>query len=88
MRPQFTAPFFVLALAQPSAAQVNEAMLEEVIVTAQHRTESVISTPVSIFTMNTEQLEKQRIDSIADLNGVVPNLNIDSFPANNQTLRL
>jgi iron complex outermembrane receptor protein len=75
-------------IAQQAMAQNRSSMLEEVTVTAQHRTESVISTPVSLFTMNTEQLEKHRIDSIADLNGLVPNLNIDSFPANNQTLRL
>jgi len=78
-----------LALAAGQAtAQARENVLEEVIVTAQHRTESLIATPVSIFTMNTEQLEKQRIDSIEDLNGLVPNLAVDSFPANNQTLRL
>jgi iron complex outermembrane receptor protein len=89
MRPHLTALLATLALAaQQSAAQVREGVLEEVIVTAQLRSESVISTPVSIFTLNTEQLENQRIDSISDLNGLVPNLAIDSFPSNNQTLRL
>jgi iron complex outermembrane receptor protein len=74
--------------AQQPLAQDRESALEEVLVTAQHRTETAISTPISLFTMNAEQLEKQRIDSIADLNGLVPNLAIDNFPANNQTLRL
>jgi len=69
-------------------AQGRESELEEVIVTAQHREESAMSTPISLFTMNAEQLEKQRISGISSLNGLVPNLNIDAFPANNQTLRL
>ena len=63
-------------------------VLEEVLVTAQHREESAQTTPISLFTMNAEQLEKQRISNISNLNGLVPNLNIDNFPANNQTLRV
>jgi iron complex outermembrane receptor protein len=69
-------------------AQEREAALEEVLVTAQHRTESAQTIPISLFTMDSEQLQKQRISGIANLNGLIPNLNIDSFPANNQTLRL
>ncbi len=78
----------VIALAPQALAQGRESTLEEVIVTAQHRTESAISTPISLFTLNAEQLEKQRIGSISNLNGLIPNLSIDNFPANNQTLRL
>lgn len=63
-------------------------VLEEMLVTAQHRTEPAQSTPISLVTMNLEQLQKQRINSLTSLNGLVPNLDIDSFPANNQTLRL
>jgi len=79
-----------LAIASSLAqAQDNRATaLEELIVTAQHREEAAASTPISLFTLDTEQLEKQRISNIANLSGLVPNLNIDSFPANNQTLRL
>jgi len=69
-------------------AQGRETALEEVLVTAQHREESAMSTPISLFTMNADQLEQQRINGISSLNGLVPNLNIDAFPANNQTLRL
>jgi iron complex outermembrane recepter protein len=76
------------ALAEPAMSQERESVLEEVLVTAQHRTESAMSTPISLVTMGSEQLEKQRIGSISDLNGLVPNLAIDNFPSNNQTLRL
>lgn len=78
----------LLSLMQPAMAQERESELEEVIVTAQHRTESAMDTPISLFTLNAEQLEKQRISGIGNLNGLIPNLNIDAFPANNQTLRL
>ena len=86
-------PFAVLVVALASfvpqaVAQGRETELEEVIVTAQHREESAMSTPISLFTLNAEQLEKQRISGISNLNGLIPNLTIDSFPANNQTLRL
>jgi iron complex outermembrane receptor protein len=89
MRLRSTALLAVLMpFATSATAQGRESVLEEVLVTAQHREESAMSTPISLFTMNAEQLEKQRITSISSLNGLVPNLNIDTFPANNQTLRL
>lgn len=69
-----------------SAQQSNT--LEEMIVTAQHREESAQSTPISLFTFSATQLENQRITSIENLSGLVPNLSIDSFPSNNQALRL
>jgi len=76
------------AAAQAGVAAERATVLEEVVVTAQLREESAQETPISLVTMNAEQLEKQRITSITNLNGLVPNLNIDAFPANNQTLRL
>ncbi|MCB1703920.1 MAG: TonB-dependent receptor plug domain-containing protein [Halioglobus sp.] len=78
----------LVAMAQQAMSQGRDSALEEILVTAQHRTESAMSTPISLVTMNTGELEKQRIESISDLNGLVPNLNIDNFPSNNQTLRL
>lgn len=78
----------LIPFTQVVLAQDRQGQLEEILVTAQHRTESAMSTPISLFTMSTEQLDKQRVGSISDLNGLVPNLTIDSFPANNQTLRL
>tara|TARA_R110002073_G_scaffold11364_13_gene51981 strand:+ start:1298 stop:3601 length:2304 start_codon:yes stop_codon:yes gene_type:complete len=78
----------LVAMSQEAMSQGRESALEEILVTAQHRTESAMSTPISLVTMNSGELEKQRIGSISDLNGLVPNLNIDNFPSNNQTLRL
>ena len=89
MRLQFAALVAVLLPAgQQAVAQEVGNQLEEILVTAQHRTESAQSAPISLFTFNNEQLEKQRISGIANLNGLVPNLSIDSFPTNTQTLRI
>lgn len=78
----------LIAIAPSAESQGRTSTLEQVLVTAQYRTEPAISTPISLITLDSEQLEKQRITSISDLNGLVPNLNIDNFPSNNQTLRL
>ena len=81
MRLLFAALVAALVLVEQHAlGQGRPDVLEQVIVTAQHREASAQSTPISLFTMNAEQLEKQRVDSIADLNGLVPNLSIDAFP--------
>ncbi|MEM9255807.1 MAG: TonB-dependent receptor [Pseudomonadota bacterium] len=89
MRWQICALAAALASAAPLApAQTSSPQLEEVLVTAQHREESLRETPISLVTFNQEQLEKQRISNITNLNGLVPNFNIDSFPENNSTLRL
>lgn len=88
MRPVITAVTTGVLLCPAALAAQPGSTLEELLVTAQHREESAQSTPISLLSINAEQLEKARITSIADLNGFVPNLNIDSFPANNQTLRL
>ncbi len=83
-----TVVLVLIAGSQWGFANDRSKVLEEVIVTAQHRSESAQSTPISLFTMDAEQLEKQRVNGIANLNALVPNLAIDTFPANNQTLRL
>jgi len=78
----------LVTAAGPAAADDRSTALEEILVTAQHRTESAQETPISLFTFNEEQLEKQRISGLGNLGILVPNLTIDAFPANNQTLRV
>ncbi len=63
-------------------------MLEEVRVTARHRTESAQQVPQSLFSLGQEPLTNLGISSLGDLQAQVPNLNLDRFPANNQTLRV
>lgn len=75
-------------IAETASAQQRKTTLQEILVTAQHRTESAQSTPVSLYAINEEQLVKQRISGLGNLHTLVPNLTIDAFPANNQTLRV
>jgi iron complex outermembrane receptor protein len=62
--------------------------LEEVIVTAQKRSESLQDTPISISAFSQEALNQQGISSIDDLQGKVPSLNMTPFPIQNTSLRL
>lgn len=50
--------------------------LEEVVVTAQKRSESLSDVPISISAVAGESLEKQSIDSLAMLSQSMPNVNI------------
>ncbi|MEH6581072.1 MAG: TonB-dependent receptor [Halioglobus sp.] len=63
-------------------------MLEEVIVTAQKRAESLQDTPISITAFNEDALTQQGISSVDDLQGKVPSLNMTPFPTQNTSLRL
>jgi iron complex outermembrane receptor protein len=72
------------ALAPPVLA--NSGALEEVIVTAQKRTELLKDTPISIASFNTEELEKKGIASVADLRANVPSLQLKPHPNNSASL--
>jgi iron complex outermembrane receptor protein len=56
--------------------------LEEVIVTARKRAESLQDVPVSV-TAITSQLQRSTMQSIQDLQGFIPNVTIDEIPGNN-----
>jgi iron complex outermembrane receptor protein len=61
------------AMAVPAGAQV----LEEVVVTAQKRTESIQDVPISIMAFSNAALEKSGVRSADDLTKIVPNLQIN-----------
>jgi iron complex outermembrane receptor protein len=68
-----------IAMAQPSALtapQPGAAKLEEVVVTAQKRVQSLQDTPISIAAFGESELEKKGIDNVADIGASVPNVNI------------
>ncbi len=56
------------------SGQVSAAALEEVVVTAQRRTESLMDVPISIAAMSGEKLNEAGITRMADLVAYVPNL--------------
>ncbi|NKI17687.1 TonB-dependent receptor [Spongiibacter sp. KMU-166] len=62
--------------------------LEEVIVTAQKKAESLQDTPISLTAFGSERLETEGISSLGDIGSKVPSLTIEPFPINNATLRI
>lgn len=74
------------ALAQNPAAQGQG--LEEIIVTAQKRSESVQDTPISIVAMDSAALESKRITGMSDIASNVPNLQMAPHPNSAATIRI
>jgi iron complex outermembrane receptor protein len=56
------------------AAPTGETQLEEIIVTARKRLESVEDVPIAITALSSEQLEENRIENVSQLDQVVPGL--------------
>ncbi|MFO1378122.1 MAG: TonB-dependent receptor [Steroidobacteraceae bacterium] len=64
------------ALAQGSAAG-QSGVLEEIVVTARQRSESLIEVPVAVSSINAETLQDYGTTDIRDLSRMAPSLNID-----------
>lgn len=62
--------------------------LEEVIVTAEKKSESLQDTPISLTAFSSERLETDGISNLSDIGSKVPSLTIEPFPINNATLRI
>jgi iron complex outermembrane receptor protein len=63
----------VSAQDQPAANQ-GEAVLEEIVVTAQRREENVQDVPIAISAFTSEELERRQVTETLDLVRMVPNL--------------
>jgi iron complex outermembrane recepter protein len=70
------------------AARSDEPMLEEVMVTAQKRTENLQETPISLVAIGAEELEERHIANIADLANDVPDLHVMPFGSASTTLEV
>jgi len=71
----------VLALCAPAAAlaqDADETRLEEVVVTAQKRTQRLQDVPVAVTALSEATLATNRVTTVRDLDGVVPNLIVRS----------
>jgi iron complex outermembrane recepter protein len=80
---------FMLGVLAPAVlAQNSKPMLEEVVVTAQKKEESLQDTPIALDAFGEEALEREGIGSVGDLANNVPALNIQPFPINTTTLRI
>ncbi|HAN68538.1 MAG TPA: TonB-dependent receptor [Halieaceae bacterium] len=76
------------AILLASSVAVAQPALEEVIVTAEKRSESLQDTPISIAALDAEALEKFGITDMVDLQGKVPNLQITPHPNSMSTPRI
>lgn len=80
-------PFCILALCTMIAtANAAETSLEEVVVTARYRTESVQSVPMAITVTRAEDLVMQGIANLSDLQKSVPNSAISAARGTSGTL--
>ncbi|WP_395396182.1 TonB-dependent receptor (plasmid) [Novosphingobium sp. BL-8A] len=70
-------------LTVPAFAQSDQANgIEEIVVTAQKRAESLQNTPISIAAFNERDLENRGISGLTDLRATVPALQLTPFPNN------
>ena len=77
-------PYFrsaTLALSMAPAAAYSQPMLEEVLVTAQKRTESLQDVPISVSAMSGEKVEDDGITNLEELTLYIPNVNINQGQA-------
>lgn len=81
----------VACAAQPAVAQDSGSgprmELEEMIVTAQRREESLQETPISIVALGAAELENKGIRDIVELRNSVPNFQIAPHPTSSSTVR-
>lgn len=76
-----------VALAAPAMAQTaaagtdgpEAAALDEIVVTAQHRSENVQTTPLSIAALGGDVLAARQIDNVQALAAAVPNVNFGTY---------
>ena len=81
MRNAFLKPALAVAVAAASASSLA-AELEEVLVTAQKRTESLQDVPISVTAISGEFIEDASIRSFGDLSAYVPNFSVTENAVN------
>jgi iron complex outermembrane receptor protein len=72
-----TAGMVVSTSAQASEIEKNE-KIENIIVTAQKRAQSLQEVPVSVSAIGEDTLENLKMDSAADISAQVPNLQVST----------
>lgn len=72
--PYLVGAMFTTAIGVVPCVQAETAALEEIIVTAQKRDESLQDVPIAITALTQEALETNRVANVSDLSGLAPNL--------------
>ncbi len=70
-----------LAQTAPAAPAQDVSQIEEVVVTAQRRSESLQDVPVTVTAFGATQVQEARIRQIDDVAGLTPGLQFDAFPS-------
>ncbi|NND66033.1 MAG: TonB-dependent receptor [Halioglobus sp.] len=78
----------IAGAAPVSHAATESLTLEEVLVTAQRRSQSLQDVPISIVAMDQQVLEMRGIDEIEDISLDIPNFTVNTFPSDSTTIRL
>ncbi|HWV13387.1 MAG TPA: TonB-dependent receptor plug domain-containing protein, partial [Sphingobium sp.] len=76
------------AITSPAFAQEGTGGIEEIVVTAQKRSESLQKTPISMMAMTGADIEKKGIADITDLRTLVPSLAVTPHPNSATTARV
>ena len=78
-----------IAIAAATVVPAAHAQIEEVVVTAQKRAESIQDVPISVSAFDAEALDAQQIDGFTDLQFSVPNVSFSkgNFTGSNFTIR-
>ncbi|VAX04826.1 TonB-dependent receptor [hydrothermal vent metagenome] len=69
------------AYAQQAEEAEMIASLEEIIVTARKRSESIQETPIAITALSTAQLEKRSLTNLMEIGAYIPNVVMNSSPS-------
>lgn len=67
------------AVAGTAAAQEPAVQLDEVVITAQHRSENLQKTPLAVSAMTAETLEAGAISELSELSGTIPGLYLSAY---------
>jgi len=75
--------------ASTATASSGSAALEEIVVTAEKRSESLQDVPISVAALSAEQLQLRGIDSVASLvRGDIPSVKVEPFAGNPSVLEV
>lgn len=69
----------IIAAGAAHAQDGETARLEEIVVTAQKRAESIQDVPISVSAHTGDQLQQQRVTNVVDLHNTIPNVQINTF---------
>lgn len=69
----------IMAVGAAHAQEGQAARIEEIVVTAQKRAESIQDVPISVSAHTGEQLKDLRVTNVVDLHNTIPNVQINTF---------